>query len=725
MIRPARYGVRVFRVLQSAAVLCCLTTTAATIDHDRLTRADSEPGSWLTHGRTYSETRESPLTQINPDTIDRLGLAWYFNTSTQRGLEASPLVIDGVLYTTGSWSTLFALDAATGELLWSFDPQVPRAWGVNACCDVVNRGVAAWGDLIFLGALDGRLIALDRSTGAVRWETLTIDPTRPYTITGAPRVIKGHVIIGNGGAEYGVRGYVSAYDAATGALDWRFYTVPGNPAEPFESDAMRKAAETWTGDLYWKVGGGGTVWDSMAYDPELDLLYIGVGNGAPWNRYIRSPEGGDNLFLSSIVALDPDSGDYVWHYQTTPGDTWDYTATQHMNLADLTLDGRLRKVLMQAPKNGFFYVLDRETGELLSAEKYFDADWASHVDMATGRPVETARADHSQTMQITRPAPFGGHNWHPMAFNQATGLVYIPALSSSAPYSTAADFTYLTGGHWNTGQDATEGFPLPESLMQSMIRRLLGGSLLAWDPVTGKEVWRIEHPTTWNGGVLTTASGLVFQGTGDGRLVAYRADSGARLWESPTQTGVVAPPISYEIDGIQYLAVMAGWGGGAPVNLNIPDAAPGRTGRLLVYRLDGTATLPPMEPEEPQAPLPQPPARIGSSERSARGQTHYEQHCARCHGVGLVSSRLIPDLRWLAPEKHQIFRAIVLDGVLRGTGMVGFRDVLTETDADDIQAYVLDAANDHWETQQQPAWWRAFTTWLMDGLAAVIAWFVL
>ena len=708
-----------FRLLLSATALLSLTATAAPVDHERILKADSEPGSWLTHGRTYAETRESPLTQITPDNVERLGLAWYFDTGTTRGLEASPLMIDGVIYTTGSWSTVFALDAATGSTLWTFDPQVPRAWGVNACCDVVNRGVAAWGDLIFLGTLDGRLIALDRTNGEVVWETLTIDPTRPYTITGAPRVIKGRVIIGNGGAEYGVRGYVSAYDATTGTLDWRFYTVPGNPAEPFESDAMRMAAQTWTGDVYWKVGGGGTVWDSMAYDPELDLLYIGVGNGAPWNRHIRSPEGGDNLFLSSIVALDPDSGAYVWHYQTTPGDTWDYTATQHMILADLTLDGRLRKVLMQAPKNGFFYVLDRETGELLSAEKYFDATWASHVDMTTGRPVETELADHSREMQITRPAPFGGHNWHPMAFNSRTGLVYIPALGSSAPYSTAADFDYLPGGHWNTGQDQTQGLPLPEALMQSVLRRMLSGHLLAWDPVAQKEVWRMEHPTTWNGGVLTTAAGLVFQGTGDGRLVAYRAESGEPLWETPTQTGVIAPPISYAIDGEQYLAVMAGWGGGAPVNLNIPDAAPGRDGRLLVYRLDGRAELPAIPPIPD---FPRPPPRVGSADQIERGQIQYERHCARCHGVMLISSRLIPDLRALTPQKHAIFQAIAHDGILKGTGMVAFSDVLNPSQVDDIQAYVLDAANSHWESRQQPAWWQTFTAWLMDRLAAVIAW---
>jgi quinohemoprotein ethanol dehydrogenase len=711
------------RFLTIGFLLSASTLVAADpVDHSRIVAADQTPGEWLTHGRTYGEARESPLKQINADNVQRLGLAWYSDTGTRRGLEATPLVIDGVIYSSGSWSKVFANDAVSGELLWEYDPQVPRAWGVNACCDVVNRGVAAWGENLYLGTIDGRLVALDRKTGELVWETLTIDPARAYTITGAPRVVKGNVIIGNGGSEYGVRGYVGAYDANTGELNWRFYTVPGNPDEPFENQALAMAARTWSGDLWWEVGGGGTVWDAMAYDPQLNLLYIGVGNGAPWNRHVRSPGGGDNLFLSSVVALRPETGEYVWHYQTTPGDSWDYTATQHILLADLEIGGVIRKVLLQAPKNGFFYVLDRETGELLSAENYVEVSWASHVDIESGRPIETDNADHSRESRMTRPAPFGGHSWHPMAFNQSTGLVYIPAMDNVAPYSTTSDFQYRPGGHWNLGQaDSGMNLPVSESLVQGVMRRIMTGYLQAWDPIAQRERWRVEHPTMLNGGVLTTAGNLIFQGTGDGRFVAYRADSGERLWETATQTGVVAAPISYAIDGEQYVAVMAGWGG-VGIAMDLPNVLSGVGGRLLVYKLDGKASLP-APPGEPT--LVQPPPRLGSDEMIVSGASLYGEHCARCHSGGLMSGGLVPDLRQLAAEKHALFNSIVLDGILKGSGMVGFRDVMDKDDAEAVQAYVLDTANAQWEESQLPGWWRAIKDWFFDLVGAVIAWYLI
>lgn len=691
-------------------------TAQAEVDAQRLINADSEPSNWLTHGLTYAEDRHSPLSKITPDNVSSLGLAWYFDTNTTRGLEASPLVIDGVMYSTTSWSQVFAHDAVTGELLWHYDPQVPKAWGINACCDVVNRGVAAWGDKVFVGTLDGRLVALDRHNGAVRWDVLTIDPLRPYTITGAPRAVNGKIIIGNGGAEYGVRGYVGAYDAETGEQVWRFYTVPGDPKQPYESTAVELAAKTWTGDEYWRVGGGGTVWDSMAYDPELNLLYVGVGNGSPWNRWVRSPGGGDNLYLSSIVALNVDSGEYVWHYQTTPADTWDFTATQHMILAQLEVQGEPRKVLMQAPKNGFFYVLDRATGELLSADKYVPVTWASEVDMATGKPVLTDEADHSQETQTTAPAAFGGHNWQPMAFNKQTGLVYIPAIEASQPFSTDPAFEYKSGSQWNLGQGEPLGkagavADLPAALMSGVLQSLMRGKLIAWDPVAGEERWHVDHPTVWNGGLLSTSTDLLFQGTGDRRLVAYRASTGEVLWEVETGTGIVAPPVTYEVDGVQYVAVLAGWGGVGGLSLPQTMASNG-TSRLLVYKLGGTASHPiePIVLRMTQAP----PASTGTEAQIGQGHELFLEHCARCHGINVGSGGVVQDLRYLDNAKHQIFKQIVLEGVYSSLGMVSFAEQLDEEDANNIQHYLIQQGNLTWDAQNSSGWWHEFSEWFYE-----------
>jgi len=310
--------------------------SASGVTDERLVNANQDSQDWLTHGRTYSEQRFSPLKQITDQNVSRLGLAWSYDLDTRRGQEATPIVVDGVMYFTSAWSKVFAVNAATGAQLWSYDPKVPGETGVNACCDVVNRGAAVWEGKVFSATLDGRLIALDAATGKLVWETLTTEPGFRYTITGAPRVAKSRVIIGNGGGEFGVRGYVSAYDAGSGKLAWRFYTVPGDPSKPFESPFLEKAAKTWSGE-WWKFGGGGTVWDAIVYDPDLDLLYIGTGNGGPWNDKYRSPKGGDNLLTCSIVALRPETGEYVWHYQQDPADAWDYDSDEQIILADLTV----------------------------------------------------------------------------------------------------------------------------------------------------------------------------------------------------------------------------------------------------------------------------------------------------------------------------------------------------------------------------------------------------
>ncbi|HEU0178899.1 MAG TPA: PQQ-dependent dehydrogenase, methanol/ethanol family [Blastocatellia bacterium] len=653
---------------------------AINIDDKSLRQADARAGDWITHGRTYSEARYSPLKQINSNNVQKLGLAWSFDTQTNRGLEATPIVIDGVMYTTGSWSVVYALDAKTGRQLWKYDPQVARSYGARACCDVVNRGVAVYRGMVYVGALDGRLIALDAADGKVVWHVTTVDQNQPYTITGAPRVVKGKVIIGNGGAEYGVRGYVSAYDAETGKQAWRFYTVPGDPSAPFESPALEKAAKTWTGE-WWKMGGGGTVWDSLAYDPELDLLYVGTGNGSPWNQQIRSPQGGDNLYLSCILALRPDTGELVWHYQITPGDTWDYTATQHMILADLNIEGRARKVLMQAPKNGIFYVLDRATGELISAEPYVEITWAKGVDKKTGRPVENPESRYKSGFSVQKPGPLGGHNWMPMSFNPQTGLVYIPAQDFPGLYTPDAKFKYRPGA-WNTGVDFSPMKDAPPSIPT--------GHLLAWDPVAQKERWRAQYKMMWNGGTLTTAGDLVFQGTSDGRFIAYSADKGEKLWESPVGIGIIGSPMTYEIDGVQYVSVMAGWGGSFALvgGYALTDVNMQNVGRLLTFALGAKESLAAL-PKRPMTQAP-PIESNATAEMIDKGGAIFTQWCAVCHGAGAVGGGgLITALPMSKPEVFKMYKEIVLDGDYSSRGMPAFGKWLSADDVEAIRAYII------------------------------------
>lgn len=663
----------------------------AAVDEARAVAADAEPGNWLLHGRTYDEQRFSPLEEVRADNVSKLGLAWHHDFETLRGMEATPIVVDGVLYVSGAWSRVYAFDAKSGRKLWSYDPEVPGSWAVHACCDVVNRGVAAWDGQVFVGTIDGRLVALDAATGAVRWEQLTIDRSKPYTITGAPRVVKGKVLIGNGGAEFGVRGYVSAYDAKTGALAWRFYTVPGDPAQPFEQPILKKAAETWRGK-WWELGGGGTVWDSMAYDPALDLLYIGVGNGSPWNPELRSPGGGDNWFLASIVALRPDTGEYVWHYQTTPREAWDYTATQHMILADLEVEGRRRAVILQAPKNGFFYVLDRGTGEFLSAKPFVPVTWASGID-ASGRPIENPNARYERTgkLEPVMPGFLGGHNWHPMSFSRRTGLVYIPAQELDFPYKAMPKERFKTSAlSANLGVDVdAAGVPPPEAVAAAR------GRLLAWDPIGQREVWRVEHKGPWSGGVLSTAGNLVFQGNAAGAFSAYAADKGTQLWSFDAQTGVMAPPISYAVDGEQYVAVLVGWGstfsllGGEVTHKSGP---PVNRSRLLAFKLGATGALPPLAEEKPAEATAAPAVRA-TAQQLARGTTVFNRYCAPCHGVGAVAGGVLPDLRFAKSlADAEVWRHIVLDGALAGRGMVGFAAELSPADAEAARAYVAGLA---------------------------------
>jgi len=667
---------------------------AATVDASRLTHADQEPGNWLTYGRTYSEQRFSPLKLINDQNVGQLALAWYVDLDTHRGQEATPLVVDGVMYFTTAWSKVFAVNAATGERIWSYDPHVPPEWAVNACCDVVNRGVAVWQGKIFVGTLDGRLIALDAATGKPVWETLTIDPKSPYTITGAPRVVKGKVLIGNGGAEFGVRGYISAYDAATGKMLWRFYTVPGDPSQPFEAPILERAAKTWTGKP-GKVGRGGTVWDSIAYDPDLDLVYFGVGNGTPWDRRTRSAQGGDNLFICSIVALKAETGEYVWHYQETPGDAWDFDSAESIVLADLTINQTPRKVLLHAPKNGFFYVLDRTTGELLSAKPYTNVTWATGVDLKTGRPMENpqARYEEGKGGGPLAPGPSGGHTWHSMSFSPLTNLVYIPVQDGGFFYKADPHFQPRELG-FNAGIDfVAAGMPQQPEIKKAILSTVKG-HLSAWDPVQQKEVWRVERPTLANGGVLSTAGNLVFEGTAQGSVEAYRADNGQKLWSAEAQSGVVAAPMTYTINGEQYVAVLAGWGGVfqlAAGEVARVAARPQNVYRLLAFKLGGKAALPPLPEFTP--PQLKPPKSTADAATIKKGEVLFQGVCSPCHGDVAVSGGVLPDLRYSGTLDSDQWFDVVLKGILKSRGMVSFEKDLTRDDAAAIRAYVIFRAN--------------------------------
>jgi quinohemoprotein ethanol dehydrogenase len=646
------------------------------IDDSALRRADSRTGDWLTHGRNYAETRFSPLNQITAGNVKTLGLAWAFDTETTRGLEATPIVAGGVIYTTGSWSIVYAVDARTGKLLWKWDPQVPGPYGQKACCDVVNRGVALYRGKVYVGVLDGRLAALNAETGKLVWQVNTVDQNQAYTITGAPRIVKGKVIIGNGGAEFGVRGYVTAYDAETGKQAWRFYTVPGDPSKPFESEALERAAKTWNGQ-WWKYGGGGTAWDSFAYDADLDLLYVGTGNGSPWNQQIRSPGGGDNLYLSSILALKPDTGKLVWYYQTTPGESWDFTATQHMILADLEIQGRTRKVLMQAPKNGFFYVLDRTTGELISAEPIVQTSWAKSIDQKTGRPIENPASRYREGMAFMKPGPLGAHNWQPMSYDPETHLVYIPAQDAIFIYATDKGFQFRPG-NWNTGIDF--------GLFKDPQPPLTGGFLLAWDPANQKERWRVPYKSIWNSGTLSTAGNLVFQGTADGRFVAYSADKGEKLWEMPVGTGVIASPVTYQVGGVQYVSVMAGWGGAFALTGGSASGGSRAPGRLLTFALNAKTPLPDVAEKLPEA---KPIEYKASKEQVDKGALLFARSCAVCHGVAAIGGGATPDLRYSQPAIYDNYPAIVLDGELSNSGMPALKQWLTKDDVEAIRLYVL------------------------------------
>lgn len=676
--------------------------TGAGVDTALISNAATQaPGDWLTYGGSYDEQRFSRLGQLTPANVSDLGVAWSYDLKTSHGVEATPIVVDGVMYVTSAWSVVHALDAKTGAEKWVYDPQVPKETLAKGCCDAVNRGVAVYEGKVYVGTYDGRLVALDANDGSVVWSKVTVDQSKPYTITGAPRAFKDKIIIGNGGAELGVRGYVTAYNADTGEEEWRFYTTP-NPNKQPDGAASDSAFEkvgnvTWGDTGAWKTdGGGGTAWDSIIYDDVNDQILVGTGNASPWNAKVRDPDGnGDNLFLSSILALDADTGEYKWHFQEVPRDILDYTATQTLILADLPYGegGAPRRVIMHAPKNGFFYVVDAATGKFLSGEPFAEVNWATGLD-ENGRPIENpAVRAFDREPYVVKPGPTGAHNWNPMGFSPKTGLAYIPAHRTSQLISEQPGSPVLNTS-WNLGYDMAGGQPLdyPKSVLEE-IRTSISGRLVAWDPVKQEERWAHEYPTPFNGGVLTTDTNLLFQGDAMGTFRAFNAMDGNVLWSLNLKSGIQASPITYEIDGEQYVAIATGWGGSWALNWGIAwdKAIAPDVGRVFVFKLGGKSTVPdPMKYAVERTPKAQP---FGNKEQIAAGFRHYAENCAFCHGPMAASAGVVPDLRWSSVSADpNVWKQVVVEGVLSGNGMVAFKDQLSPEDAEAVRAYVLDQA---------------------------------
>ncbi|HLY54988.1 MAG TPA: PQQ-dependent dehydrogenase, methanol/ethanol family [Stellaceae bacterium] len=713
-----------FRRAAVAAVLLGLSTSALAdgdVTAARLAAADKEPQNWLTGGRDGRQDYYSPLRQIDEQTVSRLGYAWSYDLGTHRGQEATPIVVDGVMYTSGYLGFVYAVDAATGKEKWRYDPDIDDKALRGPCCDAVNRGVAVWQGRVYVGSVDGRLHAIDAATGKRIWAVDTIaDHKLTYTSTGAPAIAHNVVVIGNGGADMdkgGVRGYVSGYDLATGALKWRFYTVP-EPGRAPEQPELVLAAKTWDSKRDPIYQGGGTVWDGMTYDADLNLLYVGTANAAPYDVRKLGAQNGDDLYTCSILAINPDTGRLAWYYQTTPGDRWDFDAVQKLILADLEIEGRVRQVVMQADKNGFFYVLDRKTGHLISAKDYTYVNWASGIDPKTGRPIVTDQANYYEKPKNIYPSWSGGHTWPPMAFNPATRLVYIPVIDVPNIWvdmeTNGGRMKYLNGfftiqaffpdDNYDPASLKSLYGKLPDlkTLQAERPVKLVRELIRAWDPVAQKSVW--EHETSsgvrgYDGGVMTTAGNLVFQGRATGELFAYAADSGKVLKTIDTGSHIMAAPMTYSVGGVQYVAVQTGYGGAAisvgPIPPFSAAAKYDNENRIVAFRLDGGEV--PKPAPRPSDKFPAPPEMKTTPAQIQLGEVKFQEQCSRCHTFG---PSVTPDLRKLPADIHAAFRDILLKGAFAPTGMESFADILTPAEVDAVHAYLVDQQRQGYKAQK-------------------------
>jgi quinohemoprotein ethanol dehydrogenase len=686
-----------------------LLNNAAHVTAERLIAGDAD--QWLTPGRDANGTYYSPLKDINAGNVAKLGFAWDYRLGTNRGQESTPLVIDGVMYATSNFGRVYALDATNGKELWTYDPHIDGQWARYACCDAVNRGLVAFDGKLYVGALDGWLHAIDAQSGKLVWKADTLigrSARKPYTLTGAPLLAGDLVIIGNSGADFaGVRGYISAYDRKSGEFRWRFFTVPRNPTEgPQDQPQLIEAVKSWDPRHRWDEGSGGSVWDGMAYDPALGLVYIGTANAAPYNMHFGGRRGGDELYAASIIAIHAGDGSMAWHYQTTPGDRWDFDSTEKLILADIDLGGQRRPVIMQAPKNGFYYVLDRATGELLSARNFAYVNWTRGIDEKTGRPVPDPRADYDHGPALVFPSEGGAHSWQPMAYDPEHGITFIPVIESgNVLFETSDRAAGLIEGQFTTPAFAPELWD-PKS-MRSLYGKLPSiaqlargnktniasrGFLRAWSVAEHRLVWEAQTATSWDGGVLATAGGLVFQGDANGNLIAYSADTGARLVSIAMGSSMMAAPMTYRVHGTQYIAIVAGYGGnavilGAPLDQASAAYRYGNDGRIIALKIGGP--LPPLPKLVTDPPLPELPPRPADAAAIAAGEVLYNRFCARCHVMG---RSVLPDLRRMAPATHAIFDAIVLRGAYGTKGMGRFDDVLSSADAQSLHAYITDQA---------------------------------
>jgi len=642
----------------------------------------AQPGDtdWSLKGGDFSGQHYSPLTQVNTVNIDRLGLAWASDLPIPDGVAATPIVIDGVVYLSGAYSVTLAVDAKNGDLLWSYDPEVREAFAERPSLSWLaraNRGVAVRDGKVFLTTVDCRLIVLDASNGTHLWSRQTCDNALGYFITDSPYVGGDKVFVGNGGSESQLkgRGYVSAYAASNGELLWRFYIVPSDKPEENDTPALKMAAQTWSGDALAKHGGGGHNWNEMTYDPASNQLFFGTSGAYPYRYAERSPLGGENLFLSSIVAVDADTGEYQWHYQTVDKDSWDYNATMNIVLAALTINDAERETLLIAPKNGFHYTLDRYTGELLAVGKFAKTNWATDIDLETGKPVYDPQGEYWNLSEGEQafiwPNMWGARNWTPMAFHPGHALSYIPVIDVPAQVSN--------GGGAEAIVMVTEVDGKPHA----------PGKLVALDPANGRIRWSVDRDLPFNGGLLATAGDLLFQGTASGRFEAFAAGTGERLWSVQTGSAINAAPASYSIGGVQYVLIPIGAGGGLQFQypqMHSTEASKGPT-RLLAFTIGGEAQLAARPTAEP--PLPDQPQRDASPDAVALGAAVYDAACKSCHGSNAVArfGGSVPDLRYADAATHGQWDAIVIGGSRRAGGMPGME--LTADQSAAIRSYVL------------------------------------